>query len=90
MASSYVACCGTSSLPVNAMLGRLPQARTVFLCLDNDKTGHTASERMAELVRDRSLDAKRLLPRGKDWNEDLLSQRAKMSKVPVLCPGFSL
>lgn len=87
---SYVACCGISSSPVKAMLDRLPQVRTVFLCLDNDKAGHTASKRMAELVRDLSLDAKRLLPRGKDWNEDLLSQRAEMSKDPVLCPGFSL
>ena len=71
---SYVACCGTSSIPVLNMLDRLPQLRQVFLCLDNDGAGHSASQRMAELITDRRLNAERLVPENKDWNEDLVSE----------------
>lgn len=74
---SYVACCGTSSIPVLNMLDRLPQLQQVFLCLDNDKTGHAASERMAKLITDRELNAERLFPENKDWNEDLVSKYAQ-------------
>ena len=69
---SYVACCGTSSIPVLNMLDRLPQLQQVCLCLDNDKTGHAASERIAKLRTDRKLNAERLFPENKDWNEDLV------------------
>ena len=44
---SYVACCGTSPIPVMQMLK--PDTQIVYLCLDNDDAGHKASERMAEL-----------------------------------------
>lgn len=71
---SYVVCCGTSAIPVIHMLDRLSQLRQVFLCLDNDKAGHAASERMAELITDRGLNAERLIPENKDWNEDLVSE----------------
>lgn len=73
---SYVACCGTSSIPVLNMLDRLPQVRQVFLCLDNDKAGHAASQRMTELLSDRGISAERLIPEHKDWNEDLVSEYA--------------
>lgn len=69
---SYVACCGTSSIPVMNMLDRLPQVQQVFLCLDNDEAGHAASGRMAELIADRRISAERLVPENKDWNEDLV------------------
>lgn len=71
---SYVACCGTSAIPVMHMLDRLPQLRQVFLCLDNDKAGQSACQRMAELITDRGLNAERLIPENKDWNEDLVSE----------------
>ena len=44
----------------------------VYLCLDNDDAGHKASERMAELLRERGIMAERLVPELKDWNDDLL------------------
>ena len=74
---SYVACCGTSSIPVLNMIDGLPQLRQVFLCLDNDKAGHTSSERMVELIADRGLRADRLTPEHKDWTEDLGSEYAQ-------------
>ena len=81
---SYVACCGTSSIPVLNMIDGLPQLRQVFLCLDNDKAGHTSSERMVELIADRGLRADRLTPEHKDWNEDLVSEYAQ-EEVQTYC-----
>ena len=45
----------------------------VYLCLDNDDAGHKASERMAELLRERGVMTERLVPEMKDWNDDLLN-----------------
>ena len=81
---SYVACCGTSSIPVLNMLDSLPQLRQVLLCLDNDEAGHSASQRMAELITDRGLNAERLTPENKDWNEDLVSEYAQ-EEVQMHC-----
>ena len=69
---SYVACCGTSSLPVLWMLEHNPVLRDVCLCLDNDKAGHTASLRLAEQIAERfEIASSRLIPENKDWNDDL-------------------
>ena len=67
---SYVACCCTSPQPGLQMLK--PDTKMVYLCLDNDDAGHAASKRMAELLHERGVDTKRLVPELKDWNEDLL------------------
>ena len=67
---SYVACCGTSPIPVLQMLKS--ETQIVYLCLDNDDAGHKASERMAELLHKRGIMTERLVPELKDWNEDLL------------------
>lgn len=66
---SYVACCGTSPHPVLQMVK--PDTEIVYLCLDNDKAGHAASERMAEFLHKRGIMSERLVPELKDWNEDL-------------------
>ena len=84
---TYVACCGTSALPVLEMLSRLPNINTVYLCLDNDKAGHTASKRMEELLADRDVTTLRLTPNNKDWNEDLVMFESEVP-TPCLAPGF--
>ena len=70
---NYVACCGTSFLPVEKMLDRMRQVEEVFLCLDNDVAGHTASKRMADLLTEKGIFSQRLVPAEKDWN-DVLTQ----------------
>lgn len=84
---NYVACCGTSALPVLEMLSRLPNINTVYLCLDNDKAGHTASKRMEELLADRSVKTLQLTPNNKDWNEDLVTLESEVH-TPCMAPGF--
>lgn len=75
---SYVACCGTSAIPVLEMLRRMDTPQTVFLCLDNDKAGQKAGRRMEEQIKEAfGIPVERLVPRLKDWNEDLCAMREK-------------
>ena len=69
---NYVACCGTSAIPVMSMLSRMHHAQEVFLCLDNDAAGQAASLRMAEQIAEQfGIASDRLTPKNKDWNDDL-------------------
>lgn len=85
---NYVACCGTSSIPVLEMLRQLPQLRQVYLCLDNDAAGHAASECMAKLLEDRGISAERLVPQQKDWNDDLKAEQENKMERSELCQTF--
>ena len=85
---NYVACCGTSSIPVLEMLRQLPQLRQVYLCLDNDAAGHAASERMAKLLEERGISAERLVPQQKDWNDDLKAEQENKLERSELCQTF--
>lgn len=72
---SYVACCGVSFQPVQKILERIPDIGTVFLCLDNDEAGYAASVRMAASLEEQGIHSERLIPTGKDWNDDLMALR---------------
>ena len=85
---NYVACCGTSSIPVMEMLRQLPQLRQVYLCLDYDDSGHAASARMAKLLEERGISAERLVPQQKDWNDDLKAEQENKMERSELCQTF--
>lgn len=68
--NSFVACCGVSAQPVVRMINSL-EIDTVYLCLDNDAAGLAAVQRMEELLS-RKVNVQPLLPKFKDWNEELL------------------
>jgi hypothetical protein len=72
--NSYVACCGTSILPVLKTLEQMPQADTVLLCMDNDEAGQKANRRMTEQLEVEGLTVIPQIPKMKDWNDDLLVQ----------------
>lgn len=74
---SYVACCGTSFLPVQQMLERLPQLDSVLLCLDNDEAGHAACLRMTDQLK-AQCTVKQLIPKNKDWNDDLIAEKQEV------------
>ena len=77
---NYVACCGTSSIPVVTMLEHMETKQAVFLCLDNDDTGFNTSRRMANQIEEEfGIHAERLVPRLKDWNEDLCAMREEQN-----------
>lgn len=68
---SYVACCGTSSIPVLKMLERLPAVTGAALCHDNDKAGEAAAQRLEKLLEDKGIASGRMRSVNKDWNLDL-------------------
>ena len=75
---SYVACCGTSTIPLSWMLEQRPYMQ-VFLCYDNDKAGLSACQRAEKLLDERGISNRRLLPKNKDWNDDLRERSAACS-----------
>ena len=70
------------------MARQLPQLRQVYLCLDNDAAGHAASERMATLLKEHGLNAVRLVPQQKDWNDDLKEEQENKMERSELCQTF--
>ena len=85
---NYVACCGTSSIPMLEMVRQFSQLRQVYLCLDNDAAGHAASERMGKLLEERGISAERLVPQQKDWNDDLKAEQENKMERSELCQTF--
>ena len=81
---SYVACCGTSFLPVQQMTGMMPTpVDTLCLCLDNDDAGQKACERMTGQSGQWGVEIVRLSPERKDWNEDLTAQYQQQEVNPI-------
>lgn len=70
---SYVSLCGTSEHAMLWMLEQHPQLQKVGLCVDNDKAGLQAAERLEDILREKGYDqVQRFLPTlGKDWNAEL-------------------
>jgi len=72
--NSYVSLCGISSQAMMWMLEKFPQLKKVSLCLDNDKAGHKASERLKNQLKEKGYISERIISKNKDWNEDLINQ----------------
>ena len=72
---SYVALCSVSEKALMYQLITHPQLKRIILCLDNDKAGKIATERIRQLLCDNSYrDVTVKIPDNKDWDEDLLSR----------------
>lgn len=83
-AHSYVACCGTSAIPVLSMLERMSAPEEVYLCLDNDQAGETGSLRMAEQIAEQfNIASDRILPEHKDWNDDLCAGKQEQETMTM-------
>ena len=69
---SYVALCGVAEHAMVEQLRQNPNICEVCLCLDNDKAGHAATERLTERLYELGeYQVERLCPYNKDWNDDL-------------------
>ena len=66
------------------MLERQPDLKTAFLCMDNDKAGQSAAQRIAELLQGRGVNTGILIPTLKDWNEDLCAQYEQAQAPPTV------
>ena len=72
---NYAACCGVGDKVLFQTLIDNPNISMVFLCLDNDRAGRFAEYRIAEKLREENIRFGILLPDGKDWNEQLLTEK---------------
>lgn len=72
---SYAAACGISDHVVFRFLEEHPNTKKVCLCLDNDAAGQEAAGRIREKLNQQNMETEILVPRKKDWNEDLLACR---------------
>ena len=45
--------------------------KRVYLCFDNDEAGKTANKRISEKLNKINIQNEILIPKNKDWNEDL-------------------
>ncbi len=72
---SYAAACCVSDRVLWQMLQDYPQLKRIFLCFDSDKAGQTGAKRIQEKLQKAGIDCKILIPKAKDWNDQLLQQR---------------
>ena len=70
--NSYAAACGVSDKVLWQCLQDYSQLKKVLICLDNDNPGKIAAEKISQKLEQKNIDHAILVPRHKDWNEDLL------------------
>ena len=76
---SYVALCGVAEHALMQTLTDAPHVSKIALCLDNDKAGVQARERIQKYLAERGYrNVFSLFSNLKDWNEDLQA----LSKPP--------
>ena len=73
---NYLALGGVSAKALQQFLSERPDMERVFLCLDADKAGEDACNRLAGLLPD-TVSVTRIQPCMKDWN-DVLVHRAEI------------
>ena len=76
---SYAACCGVGDRVLFQMLKDNPNIKKVYLCLDNDWAGRVAEYRIAEKLKESEVEFNIKIPKGKDWNEDLLTAKEQLT-----------
>lgn len=82
---SYVSLCGVADYALLQLLEENPQVKKVGLCLDNDKAGLKARERLTGILGEKGYgEVFSLLPRLKDWNEDLQTQKTTLTQTPAV------
>ena len=68
---TYVASCSVSDRALFQCLKDNTSIKRVYLCFDNDEAGQTGNKRIAEKLNKMNIQNEILIPKHKDWNEDL-------------------
>lgn len=88
---SYAAACGVSDRVLFQMLEDVPNIRKVYLCLDNDAAGQSATNKISLKLYAQGIPTEVLVPSHKDWNEDLLHPPKNIeSEVNTQCQALRL
>lgn len=81
---SYVSLCGVAEHALLQLLADNPQITKIGLCLDHDKAGIKARERIKNILAEREYgNVFSLFSQQKDWNEDLQLWREQMA-MPII------
>ena len=70
--NSYVCLGGVAADALRNVLDNNADISKVYLCVDKDEAGDKTVRRISPELDERGVEYERLLPEGKDWNEDLL------------------
>ncbi len=68
---NYLSLCGVGGSALEWVTAQYSHIKEVGFCLDNDKAGLEASQRLTSLMTKKGYACDTLLPRNKDWNVDL-------------------
>ena len=80
-----MALCGVSEHALLQLLSEQPQVQKIGLCLDNDKAGIKARERIISILAERGYrNVFSLFSHQKDWNEDLQTLRQPQAEQPAV------
>jgi hypothetical protein len=66
---------GTSETALISFLNQHERVTELVFCLDNDKAGREAAMLLSKKYADEGYSTRIVLPRGKDFNDDLLEYR---------------
>ena len=81
---SYATLCSVADRALFRLLEDNPHIRKVILCLDNDDAGRQATDRIAAKLTEKGYtDVSVILPRYKDFNEDLKAENG-MTPIPAM------
>lgn len=86
--NSYAASCSVSDKVLFQCLKDNPNIQFVYLCFDNDSPGQEANKRIQNKLNALNIKSKILVPKHKDWNEDLIF--SKESEVEEQCQTLQL
>ena len=87
---SYVSLCGVSEQAMLKMLEVNPHLNYVILCLDHDIAGIEASEKFYDILSDEKIRYDKLVPKYKDWNEDIKASHNLIASPPEEHPQYIL
>lgn len=85
---SYAASCSVSDKVLFQCLKDNHNIQFVYLCFDNDSPGQEANKRIQNKLNELNMKSKILVPKHKDWNEDLVF--SKESEVKKQCQTLQL
>ena len=72
--NSYAASCSVSDRVLFRCLKDNPNISKVYLCFDSDEAGQRSAKAIEDkLFTTRGIESEILIPKNKDWNDDLLS-----------------
>ena len=73
---------GVADKALEYYLGQHPEIQNIMLCLDNDEAGHFSCEQIHNRFKD-GYKIQRHLPKGKDFNEDLVLLSKQLGRSQV-------